>query len=81
MFFQAALCSLKNGPGLVDYLRLLVLCGAHEQETIKFEVGKRKLLTIGADGDTKNWEARRVDFNAELEIHLQAMHSQCAPDT
>lgn len=32
---------------------------------------KHKLLTIGAEGDTKNREARRVDFNAELEAHLK----------
>jgi hypothetical protein len=35
--------------------------------------GVHKLLTIGADADTKNREARRVDFNAELGTHLKAM--------
>ena len=34
-----------------------------------------------ADADTKNREARRVDFNAELETHLNAMHARRAPDS
>jgi integrase len=42
---------------------------------------ERKLLTVGADADTKNREARRVDFNAELEAHLKVMHAKRAPDS
>lgn len=38
-------------------------------------------LTIGADADTKNHEARHVDFNPELEAHLRDMYSRRAPDS
>jgi integrase len=85
LFCRAALTASKNGVEFADYVRLLALCGAREQETIKgrwtdvdFE---HKLLTIGAEGDTKNREARRVDFNAGLESHLQAMLARRAPDS
>ena len=85
LFCRAALGASKNGDEFTDYIRLLALCGAREQETIKtrwtdvhFE---HKLFTIGADGDTKNREARRVDFNPELETHLKAMQVRRAPDT
>jgi len=85
LFCQAAATASKNGAEFADYLRLLALCGAREQETIKLRWAgvdfEHKLLTIGADADTKNREARRVDFNAELETHLKAMHARRAPDS
>ncbi|MFZ0827266.1 MAG: site-specific integrase [Verrucomicrobiia bacterium] len=84
-FCQAALVASKNGVEFADYVRLLALCGAREQETIKLRWAdvdfEHKLLTIGADADTKNREARRVDFNAELETHLKAMQTRRAPDS
>jgi integrase len=85
LFCQAALIASKNGAEFGDYVRLLALCGAREQETIKLRWAdvdfEHKLLTIGADADTKNREARRVDFNTELETHLKAMHARRAPDS
>jgi len=79
------LVASKNGTEFADYVRLLSLCGAREQETIKLRWAdvdfEHKLLTIGADGDTKNRGTRRVDFNAELENHLKAMHARRAPDS
>jgi integrase len=85
LFCQAALTASKNGAQFADYVRLLALCGAREQETIKLRWAdvdfEHKLLTIGADADTKNREARRVDFNTELETHLKAMHARRAPDS
>ena len=85
LFCQAALTASKNGVQFADYVRLLALCGAREQESIKLKWAdvdfEHKLLTIGADADTKNREARRVDFNAELETHLKAMHARRAPDS
>jgi integrase len=85
LFCRAARTATKNGTQFADYLRLLALCGAREQETIKLRWAGvdfgQKLLTIGADADTKNREARRVDFNAELETHLKAMHARRAPDS
>lgn len=84
-FCEAALAASKNGAQVADYLRLLALTGAREQESIKLrwqDVSfERKLLTIGADADTKNREARHVDFNAELESHLKAMYARRAPDS
>lgn len=84
-FCEAALVASKNGTEFAEYIRLLSRCGAREQETIKLRWAdvdfERKLLTIGADADTKNREARRVDFNAELETHLKAMHARRAPDS
>jgi integrase len=75
----------KNGVQFTDFVRLLALCGAREQETIKLGWAgvdiDNKLLTIGADADTKNREARHVDFNAELETHLKAMQDRRAPDS
>ena len=77
---QAAPTASKNGTEFADYVRLLALCGAREQETIKLQWAdvdfEHKLLTIGANADTKNREARRVDFNAELETHLKTMYAQ-----
>ena len=85
LFCQAGLTASKNGVQFADYVRLLALCGAREQETTKLRWSdvdfEHKLLTIGAEGDTKNREARRVDFNAELETHLKAMQGRRAPDS
>lgn len=75
----------KNGQQLSDYLRFLSLSGAREQEALRIgwaDVNfSGKLLTIGADGDTKNREARHVDFNPALEAHLRKMHVRRAPDS
>ena len=85
LFGQAALTASKNGTQFADYIRLLALCGAREQETIKLRWDDvdfdHRLLTIGADADTKNREARRVDFNPELEAHLKAMEARRVPDS
>jgi integrase len=85
LFYRAALEASKNGVEFADYVRLLAFCGAREQETIKLRWADvdfgQKLLTIGADADTKNREARRVDFNPALETHLQAMQDRRAPDS
>jgi integrase len=85
LFCQATLTATKNGVEFADYIRLLALCGAREQEMIKVRWAdvdfEHKLLTIGAEGDTKNREARRVDFNAGLETHLKGMDSRHAPDS
>lgn len=85
LFCRAALAASKNGLDFASYVRLLALCGAREQETIKLRWKdvdfKQRQLTIGAEGDTKNREARRVDFNAELEAHLKDMDARRAPDS
>ncbi|HNQ90943.1 MAG TPA: tyrosine-type recombinase/integrase [Verrucomicrobiota bacterium] len=85
LFCRAGLAASKNGVEFADYVRLLAFCGAREQEAIKLRWAdvdfERKLLTIGADADTKNREARRVDFNPALEAHLREMHTRRAPDS
>lgn len=84
-FCRGALTASKNGQQFADYVRLLALCGAREQEAIKLrwvDVDfKQKLLTIGAEGDTKNREARRVDVNDDLETHLKDMYTRRVPDS
>jgi integrase len=75
----------KNAQEFVDYIRLLSLTGAREQEAIKIRWDDLnfdlKLITIGADADTKNRECRHVDFNPDLEEHLKEMQSRRAPDS
>ena len=82
---KAAVKSGKNGRQLADYVRLLAYCGARRDEAIALkwkdvDFDKRQ-LRIGADGDTKNSSARFVDFNPQLEAHLQGMKVRKAPDT
>lgn len=68
MCHETGLAASKNGREFADYVRLLSLRGAREQKTMKLRWAEvdfeKKLLTIGADADTKNREARRVDCNA-----------------
>jgi integrase len=75
----------KNSQQLLDYLRLLAYSGARRDETlaltwddVNFE---RKFLRIGADGNSKNSKARYVDFNAQLESHLEDMAARRVPDS
>lgn len=80
-----ALSSSKNGQRLADYLRLMAYTGARRSEALRlcwrdvdFERGQ---MTIGADGLTKNGEARTVDFYPKLEAHLKAMFKRRQPDS
>jgi integrase len=75
----------RNAQEFVDYLKLMAYSGARRNEALAlkcadadFEKGQ---LTIGADGDTKNSEARTVDFNAMLKAHLEDMATRLAPDS
>jgi integrase len=82
---EAGFKASKNGQELADFLRFLAYCGAREQEGLRVRWPdvdfESRLLTIGADGDTKNREARRVDFNQALEKHLLDMSLRRAPDS
>lgn len=82
---EAGFKESKNGQQLADYLRFLAYGGAREQEALRVRWAdvdfEQRLLTIGADGDTKNREARRVDFNPALEAHLGEMFKRRAPDS
>ncbi len=82
---DAGLTATKSGQQLADNLRFLAFTGAREQEALRIRwvdvAFERKLVCVGADADTKNREARHVDFNPALESHLRAMHQRRAPDS
>ena len=67
----------KNGQQFCDYLRLLQYSGGRMAETLRLRWPDvdwdQKQLVIGADGESKNHEARHVDFNPSLEAHLGDM--------
>ena len=75
----------KNGRQFADYVRLMAFCGSRRDETLRLKWAdvdwRQKQLTIGADGMSKNRKSRVVDFNAQLEGHLQAMQGRKAPDS
>lgn len=75
----------KNAQQLADFLRLLCYCGARYEEALHLRWQDvdfaRDQLTIGWDGDTKNSESRRVDFNPKLKAHLLEMHARRPPDS
>ena len=75
----------KNGREFADYVQLMATCGGRRNETLRLKWSdvdwERKQLTIGSDGMAKNHKSRVVDFNTELETHLQAMATRRAPDT
>ena len=82
---EAALRVSKNGPQFVDYLRLLQYSGGRMTETLALRWSdvywNRKQLVIGAEGKSKNREARHVDFNPSLEAHLANMFRRRDPQS
>ena len=77
--------ALKNAPQFGDYLRFLQYTGAREQESLRVGWGDVDFagghITIGAEGDAKNWEFRKVDLNPQLAGLLQSMKNRKAPDS
>jgi integrase len=76
----------KNSELFRYYLRFLALTGAREKEALavrrKQDVDfARAVLTIGADGVSKNSKAREVDFSPELEALLKEICAALPPDT
>jgi integrase len=75
----------KNGRLLGNYLRFLLLTGAREREAYRIKWDDvhldRKVLTIGADGLSKNGKPRTLHMIPELEDLLQAMHQGRQPDS
>ena len=75
----------KNAQQFADYIKLMAYCGSRRDETLRLRWGDvnwaQNQLTVGADGLSKNGEAREVDFNADLESHLKQMHSRRQPDS
>ncbi|MGD0815011.1 MAG: integrase [Verrucomicrobiota bacterium] len=75
----------KNAREFVDYVRLLAYSGARRNEGLALKWSdvdfEREQLTIGSTVDTKNQQARVVDFNDKLEAHLKEMLERRPPDT
>jgi integrase len=75
----------QNAEEVRFFLRFLTLTGAREQEALA--VARRdvdftnRLLTIGADGESKNSRSRTVNFSPELESLLQELEAWLPPDT
>jgi len=74
-----------TGSQLADFLQLLAFSGMREQEALRlrwddvdFEV---RQIHIGRDGQTKNHQARTLEFNVQLEALLVAMRHRSAPDS
>lgn len=82
---DGAQAASKNGQQFADYVKLMAYCGARRCEALRLRWSdvdwNRKQITIGSDGLAKNHEARIVDFNANLERHLEEMRSRRVPDS
>ncbi len=80
-----AMKATKNGRTFVDYLRFLQYSGARRNEALAVRWQdadfENRHVTIGAEGDSKNREARYVDFNPKLEAHLKEMQTRRQPDS
>ncbi|MFM6173320.1 MAG: tyrosine-type recombinase/integrase, partial [Sphaerospermopsis kisseleviana] len=67
----------KNAEQMKVFLRFLLLTGAREQEATRVRWSDvdidRRIVTIGADGLSKNHEARDVDMTDELVELLTEM--------
>ncbi|MBN9690691.1 MAG: site-specific integrase [Verrucomicrobia bacterium] len=82
---SCALTASKNGRQVADYLMLLRYSGGREKEVLRLRWKDvdfdRNQLVIGADGLSKNHEARIVDLNGSLRDHLADMNGRRAPDS
>lgn len=75
----------KNSRLFCLYVRFLVSTGAREQEALKVrkvDIDKRRrVVRIGATGDTKNRKGRDIQFNSSLEKVVDDLLSASPPDT
>ena len=75
----------KNGQQLADYLQFLAFSGSREKEALRIRLDEvdfeQERVTIGADGLSKNWRSRTVEFNSKLGALLLDMRSRHAPDS
>src|SRR5207248_4583316 len=59
--------------------------GAREKEALRVRWEdvdfKHERVTIGSDGQTKNWESRTIEFNPHLRALLHEMRRRRAPDS
>lgn len=82
---KAALACPRTGRMVHDFILLMAYCGGRWSETLRIRWQDvdfdQKQLHIGADGLSKNGEARAVDFNSRLETHLLEMKTRRVPDS
>jgi len=80
---NAAFDATKNASQFADYFRFLLYTGSREQESLRIRWAdvdwENRLVTIGADGLSKNHESRTIDFNPDLEVLLKEMESRRVP--
>ena len=75
----------KNGAQFKDLILFLCYSGGRISESLRLRWQDvdwtQRHITIGYDGRVKNYKARVVNFNDNLESHLKDMHSRKAPDS
>jgi integrase len=75
----------KNADLLRFYVRFLALTGAREKEALRIRWSdvdsEKRLVTVGAEGDSKNARHRTVNFTPELQILLKEMGGYRPPDS
>ena len=80
----ASTCS-KNSVQLVDYLSFLAFSGSREKEALRIQWADVDLdarwVKIGTDGQSKNGEQRKVEFNPRLGALLDELNKRRAPDS
>lgn len=82
---EAAKTAPQTGQQVADFIRLMSYSGGRWGETLRLRwqdvdfTGRQ--IHFGADGLSKNGEARAVDFNPKLESHLRDMLTRKAPDS
>ena len=75
----------KNAELLKFYLRFLALTGAREKEALHTRWAdvdfEKRLVTIGADADTKSGRHCNLNFTPELHLLLREMSTARPPDS
>ena len=81
---NAAKAAPMTGQMVHDFILLMAYSGGRWAETLSLRWQDvdfdHKQLHYGMDGLSKNGESRAVDFNAQLESHLEEMKKRRAPD-
>jgi integrase len=80
-----AALEFKNGAQFKDLILFLCYSGGRISESLRLKWQDvdwtQRHVTIGYDGRVKNYKARVVNFNENLEAHLKDMQSRKAPDS
>jgi integrase len=75
----------QNGAQFRDLILFLCYSGGRISESLRLKWQDvdwtQRHITIGYDGRVKNYKARVVNFNENLESHLKEMQSRKAPDS